>query len=253
MPWSVLKWYLTQTPSPVGVHPLEGVRSEAVHPAQAGRAATVTEEPGELVGQFRRETEEVPDVVRLLNLGPRIRLLGVDEVGELQRVADEEDRGVVADEVVVAVLGVELHRETPWVTGGVGRALRTGDRGEADEDLGLLADLGEEFAWVYSRDVLGHLEGAAGADADRVHHPLRDPLAVEVRELFQQVVVLQQHRPAGARGLRVLVVGYRRTGGGGQTVHCLGLPWALLRVFGWRTARSRPAASGTAHRMEFPL
>ena len=46
-------------------------------------------------------------------MGDRVPLLGVDEAGEEDRVPDEEDGGVVADEVPVALLGVELHGETP--------------------------------------------------------------------------------------------------------------------------------------------
>ena len=74
----------------------------------------------------------------------RVALLRVDEVGELERVADEEDRRVVAGHVVVAFLGVELDREAARVALGVGRALLAAHGGEPGEDLGLLADLGEE-------------------------------------------------------------------------------------------------------------
>ena len=55
------------------------------------------------------------------------------EVGELDRVLDEEHRDVVADEVPVALLRVELHREAAHVTGEVGRALVAGDGREPHE------------------------------------------------------------------------------------------------------------------------
>jgi len=42
--------------------------------------------------------------------------LRVDEVGKLHRVAYEENRRVVADEVVVAFFGVELERDAAHVT-----------------------------------------------------------------------------------------------------------------------------------------
>jgi hypothetical protein len=38
-----------------------------------------------------------------LEMRARVAFLGVDEVGELQRVADEEDRRVVAGQVLVAL------------------------------------------------------------------------------------------------------------------------------------------------------
>ena len=127
------------------VDPLEGVRAEAVHVAQAGRDPAITEEPHELVGGLGRVGEEAPDVVGLLPVGVGIGLLRVDEVGELDAVADEEDRRVVADQIPVRVFGVELDREAPRITNAVGRAARAGHRREAGEHLRRLAELREHL------------------------------------------------------------------------------------------------------------
>ncbi len=91
--------------------------------------------------RFRRQGQEVPEHVRVLEVGRRVALLGVDEVGELERVADEEDRSVVPDHVVVALFGVELDGEAAGVALRIRRAPLAADGGEADEDLGLLAHL----------------------------------------------------------------------------------------------------------------
>lgn len=64
--------------------------------------------------------EVVPEHVRVLQVGLRVTLLGVDEVGELGRVADEEDGGVVEDPVAVALFGTDLDGESTRVTGGIG-------------------------------------------------------------------------------------------------------------------------------------
>jgi hypothetical protein len=74
-------------------------------------------------------------------VGARVALDRVVEVGKLQRVAQEEHRRVVADQIPVAFLGVELDGEAADVALGVGRAALAGHRGEAGEQLGLLADL----------------------------------------------------------------------------------------------------------------
>ena len=60
----------------------------------------------------------------LRDLPVRVRLGGVDDVGELDAVLDEEDRHVVADKVEVALSGVELDREAADVADRVGRAAR---------------------------------------------------------------------------------------------------------------------------------
>ena len=53
------------------------------------------------------------------------------------------------------------------------------------------------------------LEEAVRAVAAGVHHPLGDPLVVEVEDLLPEVEVLQQRRAALADPQRVLVVGDR--------------------------------------------
>jgi hypothetical protein len=65
--------------------------------------------------------QEVEHAVRVLPLERhRVRLLRVDEIRELDRVAEEEHAEVVADEVPVAVLGVELDGEPARVAGDLG-------------------------------------------------------------------------------------------------------------------------------------
>ncbi len=133
----------------------------------------------------------------------------MDEVGELDRVLDEEHRGVVADEVVIALVRVELEREATRVAYRVRAAERVGDRGEPDERLGAAAHFGEEVRAGETGDVVGHLEVAVRAGAPGVHHTLRNALPVETGELLQEVSVLEEDRAAGAGGGGVLVVGDR--------------------------------------------
>ncbi len=127
-------------------------------------------------------------------------LLGVDEVGEFQRIAHEEDRRVVADDVPVAFLGVEAQREAAHVALGVGGAALAGHGREAQEGLGLLADLRERLGLGVFRDVVGDGQRAIGARALGVDGALGNALAVLVRELLEQMEILHQHRAARAGG-----------------------------------------------------
>ena len=119
---------------------------------------------------------------------------GVDQVGELDRVLDEEDRDVVADDVPVALLCVELHGEAADVAGEIGRALAAGDRREADEGRGLLAAAGTVGAGDLGERLVG-LEVAVGAEAAGVDDALRDALVVEVEDLLAEVEVLHSVGP----------------------------------------------------------
>ncbi len=60
-------------------------------------------------------------------------LLRVDQVGELERIADEKHGCVVAHEVIVALLGIELDCKSTRIALGIRRALLATDGGEAGE------------------------------------------------------------------------------------------------------------------------
>ena len=171
----------------------------------------------------------------------------MDEVGELDRVLDEEDRHVVADEIPVAFVGVELDREPAYVARGVGRPAGAGDRREPDEDRRAPPGSRRKPAVVTSERVARKLEVAMRRGAARMDDPLRDPLVVEVGDLLAEVEVLEQRgaplpgaqrvvgvvdpnsligsqvgsgRPAVLFQLRLLVVLVRPPIGGVTTRHC---------------------------------
>ena len=156
------------------------------------------------------QRDEVPErVVRARGLRHgvmRLRLHRVDEVGELHRVLDEEDGDVVADEVPVALVGVELDREAAHVARRVGRAALAGDRREAHEHRRPLADLGERRRASCSSSCGRALEEAVRRRAARVHDALGNALVVEVRDLLAQDEILEQRRAAEPGLQRVLVL-----------------------------------------------
>ncbi len=104
----------------------EGVNAEAFHHAEGAGDGAVGHDPHQHVGGFGSEGDEVPEgVVRGGRLGEAaigLLLGGVDEVGEFDGVLDEEDGDVVADQVPVAVLGVELDGEAADVAGEISGA-----------------------------------------------------------------------------------------------------------------------------------
>ena len=125
--------------------------------------------------------------MRGLRLRPALVLFLLDrvhQIRELDGVLDEEHRHVVADQVPVALVGIELGGETTHVPGQIEGSLVTGHGGEAHEDLGLLALLGQQRGPGDVRDGVGALEHAVRAVAAGVDDALRDPLVVEVEDLL---------------------------------------------------------------------
>lgn len=88
---------------------------------------------------------EVEGRVWILQVVDWVSLLGVDEVWELDWVLDEENWGVVADHIVVTLLGVMLDGKTTWVTVAIVSTTLSSHSGETEENWGLLANLVQEL------------------------------------------------------------------------------------------------------------
>ena len=108
----------------------------------------------------------------------------MDKIGKLDRILDEEDRNVVADQVPVAFLRVELDREAPHIAGEVERAFRARHGREPHER-------GHAFAhplkYVRAGNVcetVGQLKEAMCTIPACVHHPLGNTLMIEVENFL---------------------------------------------------------------------
>ena len=134
----------------------------------------------------------------------------------LDGVLNEEHRHVVADQVEVAFVGIELGGEATHIPHRIGRAAWALHGGEAHEHRGLLARVGEKIRLGQLAEVLIDLEVAMGRRAPGVHHALWNTLVVEVGELLAQQEVFEQRRAALARTQAVLVVGDTGAVVGGQ-------------------------------------
>jgi hypothetical protein len=138
----------------LGVDPPVGVHAEPLLVAVVRGDAARAEEVHQHVHRLGGLRHEVEDPGRLLPERHGVRLERVDDVRELDRVPDEEDPEVAADEVPVAVLGVELDREAARVPGRLGGVPAPDHGREAQRDVGLLALLGEQLRARVVRDRL---------------------------------------------------------------------------------------------------
>jgi hypothetical protein len=190
-----------------------GVAAVAVHKTVAPGQAAIGEQDRYLMQALGRERPEIPHRGRRPHVGLRMAFLRADEIREFHGIADEEDRRVVADQIPVAFLGVELEREAAHVPLGVGRPMLARNGREAQQRLRLGAGL-EHLGPRVFRDVAGDGQRAVGRGSLRMDHALGDPLAVLVRELLEQLIVLQQDRTFRASRDAVLIVRNRSAGGG---------------------------------------
>ncbi len=197
----------------LGVDEAEGVDAEAFHRAEGARDRAVRHHPHDHMEALGHQAHEIPEIVvgrlRLREGSVGLGLHRMHEVGEFHRILDEEDRDIVADEIPIAFLGVELHRETAHVACEVERAFRTRDGREAHEGGRALADALEDVGAADVGKAVGELEMAVRAIAARMNDALGDALMVEVEDLLAEMEILEQRRAARALLEAVLVVGDR--------------------------------------------
>jgi hypothetical protein len=175
------------------------MHAETFHEAKRARNCPVGHHPHDHVHAFGGEADEVPEIVvcrlSLRKGAVRFFLHCVDQVGKLDRVLDEENRDIVADDVPVALLRVELDGKAADVPGEVDRALASGDGRKSNECRRPLAGSLEQVGPGVLRQWLVVFEEAVRRIATGVHHPLGNPLVVEVEDLLPEMKILNQRRP----------------------------------------------------------
>ena len=146
-----------------GVDQAVSVATEAVHVTVAVRNAAIRKQNGDLVQRFGRMRPEIPHHLRTFQVALRQTLLGVNEVRKLQRIADEEHWRVVANDVPVAFLGVELQGETTRIALGVGRTTLATYGRKAQKGWRLFAYRFEQLGTGVFSDITGDGERTVGA------------------------------------------------------------------------------------------
>ena len=147
------------------------------------------------MGALRHQRREVPERVvgarGLRDLVVRLGLDGMDQVGKLDRVLDKKHRDVVAHQVVVALMGVELDRKAARVAHGVGGAARAGHGREARENRRPDRGVGQKAGAGQFRARLVHLKVAMRTGTSRMDGPFWNPFMVKMRNLLAQYEIFQ--------------------------------------------------------------
>src|SRR5664280_2888032 len=191
----------------------EAMDTKAFDHPQRTRYRAIRHDPHDHMHGFRRKRNEVPECVvrgcRLREAAIGFHLDGVDQVRKFDGILDEEDRDVVAYQVPVAFLGVELHGKAAYVTGGVDRAGATRDGRYPGKYGRPFTDLGENPGGRIPLQRGGQLEEPMRARRSRVNDTLRNALVIEMRDLLAKDEVLQERRAARVGPERVLIIGKR--------------------------------------------
>jgi hypothetical protein len=119
-----------------------------------------------------------------------VPLDGVVEVGELERIAQEEYRRIVPHEIPISLLGIELGRKAPDIPLGICSATLAGNRRKAGEGFGLLPHFREDLGLGIAGNVVGDREGPIGTGTLGMHSALGNHLPIKLGEFLQEPYIL---------------------------------------------------------------
>ncbi len=145
---------------------------------------------------------------RLRNFVVRFRLNGMNDIGELDRILNEENRNIIGDKIVVAVFGIELCCKSPHIAGSIGRTARADYSGETYEDRRLHGRVLQKFGHRVLRNRFIGLKVPVYAKSTRMNDTLRNALMIEVGHFLAKMEILHQGRSPPARLKRIIGVGY---------------------------------------------
>jgi len=180
----------------------EGVDSKTLDGSVRSGESSVGEGPHEHVSRFGNQRNEVPKVVvSCLSLGHLLVGLGLDgvnQIGELDGVLDEEDGNVVTNDVKVALISVKFDGKSSNVSDSIGRSLGASHSRKSHEDGGLLGWVSQEIGLSQVVEGFIHLEKSVSSISSGMNGSLRDSLVVKVRDLLPQMEILQQGGSSGS-------------------------------------------------------
>src|SRR5664279_5733190 len=127
-----------------------------------------------------------------------LHLHRVDEVREFDRVLNEKDRDIVADQIPVAFLGIELDGKTANVPWSIDRTGSARDSRESCEEFGALTAFGQDLRGRISAKRLCECEIAMHSGPAGMHNALRNPFMIEVVDLFTEDEVFEKCRARSA-------------------------------------------------------
>src|SRR5660398_150911 len=94
--------------------------TKTIHVPIGERCTTVTHQYQYLMQTFGIQTVKIPHHSKAFTIGHRVALLSMNEVRELFRIFDKENRCIIAHQIPVTIFSVEFQGKTTWVSFAVG-------------------------------------------------------------------------------------------------------------------------------------
>ena len=155
----LLEGILDEGPLSLSIDPSECVTAKAIE-VPAIWMSRVGKEHGTGMVRFRDIGQKVERSIIINEESLRVSTLASNDVRSLHRISGKEDRPVQANDVVIAISCVHLHREPTRISSKIRELSAKSNSGESQEKWRLLANLGQEAGLANARDIFGRFEVA---------------------------------------------------------------------------------------------
>ena len=118
-----------------------------------------------MIGNLRsdqRGSGAYPEHVSIFQVSLGVPLLSVNEVGELGRISNEENWGVVEDPIPISFVCPQLDRKATGIASGVSRSRFASHGGEANSGADLFANRTQQCLRCDVTEVMGYFEVTVG-------------------------------------------------------------------------------------------
>lgn len=129
-----------------------------MHVAKTLGNAAIGHDDRDLVQRLRQARPKVPIVISRTQSGSRIAFHGMVQVRKSKWIPEEKHWCIVPNDIPVALFSVKLHGEPADISLCISSATLARNTGETDEQFGSFADLGKQFGFGITGNVVRHRE-----------------------------------------------------------------------------------------------
>ena len=194
----------------ISVYKPESVNAKSFDHTKAARQGAVRHRPHNHVHTFWHERDEIPKgIVCTRSLRKALicfHFYGVNKIGKLNRILNEENRDIITYQIPIAFLSVKFSCKATNIARRVHRTRSTRNSGKPDENIAFCALLLKKVSASELWNGICAFKYAMGRTATGVNDPFWNPFMVKMENLFTENMIFEERWATFASFQTVLII-----------------------------------------------
>ena len=110
-------------------------------------------------------------------------LLSVNEIWKFKRIINKKHRGVVTNDIIITLLGIEFHGESSWISYRIGCSSFSSNSWKSKENRSLPSNFVKEVCFCIFRNILIYFEFTKRSRSFSMNNSFWNSFSVEVSKL----------------------------------------------------------------------